>query len=186
MTQDASRFSTKPVGEAETRTLPLKENGGVPNNPQLPVVLMRSAVSPDAGAAAIRRLMEGNGWGGTWQYTVFDFHHFHPNAHETLVVASGEAALVLGGEGGEEVRVNAGDVLVLPAGTGHFRADASPDFLVCGAYPRGQEDYETLRADEPWPEGLAGKIAGVPLPASDPVYGSSGPLTKAWGYSPLD
>ena len=34
---------------------------------------------------------------GTWTWTVYDFHHYHSTAHEALVVATGEAVLMLGG-----------------------------------------------------------------------------------------
>ena len=49
------------------------------------------------GDGPVRQLLENNGWGGTWTWRVFDFHHFHPDAFEVLAVASGGARLALGG-----------------------------------------------------------------------------------------
>ena len=45
----------------EVQTLLLAENAAIPNHPDLPVVWMRGAVSGEAGAGAIRRLLEANG-----------------------------------------------------------------------------------------------------------------------------
>jgi uncharacterized protein YjlB len=113
-------------------------------------------------------LLARNGWGGAWVDGVFDFHHFHSTSHEVLAVVSGRARLELGGPQGEAFEVAAGDVLVLPAGTGHRRAAADGEFRVVGAYPRGQEDYDVLReADEDARE----RIAALPAPPGDPVGG---------------
>jgi uncharacterized protein YjlB len=133
-----------------------------------------------AGADACERLFTTNGWGGTWRDGVFDFHHFHSTSHEALGVVGGAAVLALGGPQGEEVEVAAGDVLVLPAGTGHKRVSAEAGFQVVGAYPPGQEDYDLRRGDPAELEEALSNIERVALPTSDPVEGERGALLEAW------
>ena len=117
------------------------DGGSIPNNPDLPVMLVRAAL-PEHSAAAICQQFENCGWAGTWTYTVFDYHHYHHDAHEALCVASGWADIVLGGPiVGQSVRLEAGDLVVLPAGTGHCLVDSSDDFSICGCYPPGQSHY---------------------------------------------
>jgi uncharacterized protein YjlB len=94
-------------------------------------------------------------------------------------VASGEATLMLGGPDGREVTVRAGDLVVLPAGTGHKRLSASPGFTVCGAYPPGQEPDLLRATEENWP-GAEARSAAIPLPRTDPFYGAGGPLVRLW------
>ena len=103
---------------------------------------------------------------------VFGFHHFHSTSHEVLAVVAGVARLELGGPQGRSFDVTAGDVLVLPAGTGHRRASADSAFTVVGAYPAGQEDYDILRGDDPAEVGAAReRIARLAPPDLDPVGG---------------
>ena len=152
----------------------------VPNNLKLPVVLWPQAVRPGSDASEINELMARNGWGGNWTWTVFDYHHFHPNAHEALTVATGWADLMLGGPKGEIFHVTAGDTIVLPAGTGHCRIAASSDFNVCGGYPAGQHNYETVRATDGYSVEMTIQIHNLPVPRSDPIFGAEGPLTQIW------
>lgn len=151
-------------------------NGWVPNNPTLPVLVYRGVV-PVGAPEPIERTLAGNGWRPNWRDGVFDFHHYHSTAHEALACVTGSARLMLGGEGGREIVVEAGDLLVLPAGTGHRRIDASADFLLVGAYPEGQA-WDVCRGPAD-PETLA-RIAAVPIPGMDPVEGPAGPLTRLW------
>ena len=106
---------------------------------------------------------------------MFDFHHFHSTSHEVLAVVAGSATLELGGPQGEAFEVAAGDVVVLPAGTGHRRAAASDGFTVVGAYPAGQEDYDLLRDAD---DAAVGRIAALGAPEDDPVGGDG---VAGWG-----
>jgi len=155
-------------------------SGGIPNNPRLPAIVRHDVEAIVDDPEACEELFASNGWAGSWRDGIFAFHHFHSNAHEALGIVSGEVTVLLGGPDGQEVRLASGDVVVLPAGTGHKRQAATPDLLVIGAYPRGQERYDLHRGDPAELEAVRANIARVPLPESDPVGGRRGPLVPAW------
>ena len=67
-------------------------------------------------ARAFRGRFKVNGWTRVWTDTIYDYTHFHSNAHEVLGIAEGKKTLRLGGDSGSLVRLKAGDMLVLPAG----------------------------------------------------------------------
>ncbi|MDT3722346.1 cupin domain-containing protein [Pseudomonas oryzihabitans] len=163
-----------PAVADEPERLYFADDGIIPNS-RLPVLLYRQVpLQGTDRAAALERLFAEHDWPPQWRYGVYDYHHYHPNAHEVLGVAQGQATLRLGGEQGQDVSVAAGDVVVLPAGTGHRSLESSADFLVIGAYPPGQEDFITQRADPGVHARLLELIAQVPLPATDPVTGREG------------
>jgi uncharacterized protein YjlB len=162
-------------------TLSLEPGTDVPNSP-LPVLLYRRALPPGPDLAErLEATFRANGWRGLWRNGIFAWHHFHDDAHEVLGIARGRATVQLGGETGPEVTLEAGDVVVLPAGTGHKRLSSSQDLLVIGGYPAGQEAYTTRRAGE-GVDGTSERCAAVSFPASDPVEGPTGALVRAWAF----
>ncbi len=164
----------------EVVVLTFADDGRIPNNPDLPLLLYRGALKPDAvSAEACLDLFAANGWSGGWRNGIYGSHHFHSTAHEVLGIVRGRARVTFGGPEGETVDLAAGDVAVLPAGTGHKREDASNDLLVVGAYPGGR-GYDTLWGDPAEHDRAAACISRVPIPASDPVFGADGPLTRYW------
>jgi uncharacterized protein YjlB len=157
------------------------DSGAIPNNPHLPVLIYKSAIKPDNDPpAAMERKFKEHRWPPQWRNGIYEFHHYHSTAHEVLGIARGAVRVMLGGESGQQFFLEAGDVVVLPAGTGHKRIEGSGDLLVVGAYPEGQA-WDLIREDEPDKKKAAlARIARVPLPRSDPVLGAEGPLPALW------
>lgn len=159
----------------------LPSNGAIPNHPRWPLLVYPGAVvlgGPDP-ATAFEQLFERNRWPAAWRDGVHGFHHFHSTAHEALGVYSGEVTVCFGGDGGIEITARPGDVVVLPAGTGHKRLAAHGALGIVGAYPEGQHaDARTPTSANA--RHMAEAVARVPLPACDPVYGAAGPLFEYW------
>lgn len=165
-------------------TFHFKDDGAVPNNPALPMLVYKSALDLSGTrdpAAEIETLFAANDWGhGGWRNGIYPFAHYHGAIHEVLGIARGTATVRFGGDKGEVLELAPGDVAVLPAGTGHQRLAASPDLLVIGGYPP-TGSYNLCRGDRPSDREAALKtIPHVPNPASDPVSGRDGLLLALW------
>jgi uncharacterized protein YjlB len=158
----------------------LRSEAAFPNS-RLPLLIYTKAIvlAGNDPAAVVEKVFEANGWCGSWRNGIYPYHHYHSTAHEVLGVYCGSAMVQFGGDNGVVVELEAGDLVVIPAGVAHKNLGAPQEFGVVGAYPQGQDwdmNYgkpgERPKADE--------NISKVPLPKTDPVYGSAGPLLGLW------
>ena len=170
------------VVSADVEPVPtvFEDDGLVPNNP-MPFLIYKGAVALDRGhpEETIEKLFGANGWGEMWRNGVYDYPHYHATVHEALGVARGHARVRFGGDKGEVLEIAAGDVAILPAGTGHQCLSASHDFSVVGAYPAGPKMQITRPTAENHAKALK-TIPQVKLPQTDPVMGADGPLVRLW------
>jgi uncharacterized protein YjlB len=157
------------------------DDGRIPNN-VLPLVLYRGGIdlsgSPDP-ERLIEKTFTANGWGGLWRNGIYPYVHYHSMIHEAMGIARGHAKVRFGGDDGETIEVAAGDVVVLPAGTGHQRLTQSRDLVVIGAYPPNGK-YNLCRGTKAEHASALASIPSVPHPDTDPVFGADGPLIALW------
>jgi uncharacterized protein YjlB len=161
----------------QPETFYFKDDGRIPNN-KLPLLVYRKALT-GFNASKIQKHFAANNWTNSWDNGVYSFHHYHSTSHEALAVYSGAALLHLGGENGEKVNVEAGDVIVIPAGVGHKNLGANNDFGVVGAYPDGR-DWDLLKGEPGERPKADQNIAALPIPEEDPLLGKVGGLTQIW------
>ena len=171
---DAVMERTKPF------TFEFADDGLVPNNP-LPFIIYKRVIELDNAhpERTIEQVFADNRWGGMWRNGIYDYLHYHATAHEVLGIARGQARVRFGGDHGKVLELAAGDVAILPAGTGHQCLFATRDLSVVGAYPPGQ----TMEITRPTPENHAKALQTIPqvgMPDTDPVMGEDGPLVRLW------
>ena len=97
----------------EPQTLMFRDDGIIPNNALLPLLLYRRAIdlsgTPDP-EPTIEEVFSRNGWGDMWRNGIYPFTHYHSRIHEALGVARGRARVRFGGKTGEELEIEAGDL----------------------------------------------------------------------------
>ena len=160
-----------------------EDDGSIPNS-RYAVLVYRGAIdleNPDL-ASSMEERFASNHWTDSWRNGIYPFHHYHSTSHEVLGIYRGSATVRLGGECGQDLFVEAGDVIVIPAGVGHKNLGATQHFGVVGAYPRGRR-CDLLRGRTGERPQADKNISAIPMPSEDPIYGSDGPLKRIWGKS---
>jgi uncharacterized protein YjlB len=163
----------------ELRAHLLAPDGAIPNHPRWPLLVYNAAVALSGSdpAAIFEELFARNRWPAAWRNGVHPFHHYHSDGHEALGIYSGEVIVQFGGDAGIVLTARPGDVIVLPAGTGHKKLSSKGSLGVVGAHPEGSYPGMSMKAFSP---KTLSTIAAVPLPACDPVLGARGPLFEHW------
>lgn len=174
----------------EIELYPSRPFGKIPNN-RLPLLIYRDGI-PGGGIEAVIARFRKNGWSNNWHNPgVYTYGHFHSTTHEVLGCAAGsmEFSLSVGDDGWSTIRVNAGDVIVLPAGVSHEDVGHSPDNMMCGGYYGGR-DWDNIQqeflSDEDF-RAACKRIMSLPIPDRDPVTGQemvqwldAAPSTEGW------
>ena len=163
----------------EIQQFQFEDDGKIPNS-VFPLILYKKVFPfPDYLDQVMEDAFAKNNWTNAWRNGVYDYHHYHSITHEVLGVYKGSAELQFGGDKGEIVSVTTGDVILIPAGTGHKKISSTGDFAVLGAYPDGME-YDLLKGDSGERPNADDRIAKVPFPDFDPVLGDLGGILEFW------
>ena len=157
-----------------------KDNGVFPNS-KLPVLLYKEAMAlPYLFAAAyIKSLFDKNNWSNSWKSGIFTYHHYHSNTHEVLGVFEGSTRMLLGGDNGHQLKLEKGDVLIIPAGVAHRNLGREDQIKCVGAYPNGLKYDMNYGRPEERPQSDK-NIAAVPLPGKDPLWGLDDGVPMVW------
>jgi uncharacterized protein YjlB len=155
----------------KAETFSFADDGTIPNNPDVAVRLYRDVLGGRDVAGGFEALFASNGWSNSWRNGVYDFHHFHSTAHEVLGVARGRVEVRVGGPFGEVVMLKRGDVVVLPAGTGHRNEGSSADLVIVGAYAEGRA-WDVCRGEAAQAAQVRTSIRLVPASTTDPATGA--------------
>jgi uncharacterized protein YjlB len=149
------------------------DDGKFPNS-LYPVIIYRSVLPKHKAGMAekMEALFAENHWTNSWRNGIYNYHHYHSTAHEVLGICNGTVKLHLGGEQGRVVALEAGDVVVIPAGVAHKNVHAS-DLEVVGAYYQGRP-WDVLRGEQGERPKADENIAFLPAPELDPVFGNRG------------
>lgn len=150
-----------------------------PGNPRFPLLIYKQVFNAIEPSEEIYSLLKSNDWLNPWLNSIYNYHHYHSNTHEVLIVMAGNAKVQFGGESGVIYPIADGDVIIIPAGVAHKSLTLSNNFSCIGAYPLDIK-YDLKKGQQEEYACSVENIKKVDLPAQDPIFGKEGLLFKYW------
>lgn len=179
----APKLAPCPISSLRVSKHLIPAHGLIPNTSlqHKPLLIYHACFPASASASSIERHVSSVGVAAPqWRYTMYSTTHFHSTTHEILCVSAGRATLCFGGEdnpGRVDAEVRKGDVVVVPAGTGHRLLRDEKEggaFEMVGCYPVGKE-WDMCYGKEEEKVKVQG-IARLGWFERDPIYGDDGPV----------
>ncbi len=158
----------------------LKDDGKFPNS-QLPVLIYKKAIMLPwfFRGRKVKKLFRAHHWTNNWRNGIYTYQHYHSNTHEVMAVIRGATVLRLGGEQGITVKIEKGDVILIPAGVAHRNMQKEKDVICIGGYPRGR-NFDMMYGKKDERPAADERIAKVKVPGFDPVTGKKDPMNTIW------
>ncbi len=112
----------------------LQANGTFPNS-KLPVLFYKNILQGPADLLpeAFETFFKRDDRLNCWKAGIFTYHHYHSIIHEVLGICQGYTVIQLGGERGNKVSIEQGDVIVIPAGVAHRNLLSQGQLICIGA-----------------------------------------------------
>ena len=168
------------VRSRKANTFCSKDDGLVPNHPHWNLIVDRGPVKPPEQfdpAAIFQDFTDATALGSSCLNGIYDYVHYRSHIPEVLGLARGSGKLQFGGRWSRTLSLEAGDIALLFAGTGHHCLDASDDFLVVGACPP-KVTYDECTESKHHSRAVR-IIPEVARSRGDQVYGK-GPTLHLW------
>lgn len=151
-----------------------------PGNSRYPLLIYKQCFSnKNISEKSIQSQLTRNDWTNSWVDSIYDYHHYHSNTHEVLVIILGNCQVQFGGVSGSIYTVEQGDAIIIPAGVAHKSLNMSNNFRCIGAYPL-DVDYDMNYGHKEEYSVALKAIKQVELPKRDPIFGEKGTLFNYW------
>lgn len=161
------------------KTYSFTDDGIIPNH-TFPVIVYPQCVDLEDCSDWLEATFKKNNWLNNWRDIVLPYDHFHSNTHEVLGLGWGSVSLKIGGANGQIFHLSAGDVIIIPAGVGHYSVSEHSNYQIVGGYPNGLL-WDLKTGLEPGERAqILQAISAVEMPEKDPIFGNGGLLLDQW------
>ena len=147
----------------------MKDDGTFPNNQHYPTLIYKNSFQ-GSETDGRRLIVNKNEWTEPWVWGIFSYHHYHTKAWELLLCVCGSASIQLGGDAGPTVKIDKGDLVLIPPGVAHKQLEEHGGFSLLGSYPTFRFDgrIDTCRG-KPTDEERK-MIQECYVPKTDPIF----------------